>query len=654
MHERDLLPILLATLLLAPLLARWVGLRVAAHQRPVPGRGRDWMPSLPETPPIDGTPGGRFEASVRKLERWAVADLLPAATHGVVREVTAEGLAGRAGVAVEVATALLDEWRRRLRCRLRVTRGGELRHDFPATDIASAARTGWHAWPQRVALWVAAVLANVGATWWVVVGVLTGVASLTAVWRARDDMGRLQAAAVGIGAIVAVFLVSQLGAWAVQFFAWRRHPRMDVAARGPDGAVGRRLSRAPRTTRNGASLSDTTSSSGDSWLSGLSFDVDGEGCVFLLAAAAIAVVVAIVLGGLAVVGIWLRGLWHAARHLGEPARDIGPARWLREARRVADWERWVPTNDLAIRLVRALNRAFVGRPGDERIGPQVLGRAKAQQGRVSAAEISLDFALDPSEALSVGTRLMARLGGDIEVSDAGEIDFVLPPEALASAEVPLDNPDTEYLGDNPERPLRPERLAVNVPGLTRDHVDGAMRLAGGPYATVAVMAAALAGGRGDLPIQGLDLGLGAVFCVLAPGTLILAVAARQAVAEHARQGILRDVRRLAACAVKRAMEGRGTWLSASALAETLAKAVAALGLGWDQAALLREVEAMWTDLGMEPQLDGPNPGDAWSLRPLRDRRAALAALRADAAAGNRTATQAAATSVVFDSGGWNE
>ena len=401
-----------------------------------------------------------------------------------------------------------------------------------------------------------------------------------------------------------------------------------------------------------AAADGTTKPSKSSWTDGL-VDVsdlsalDGEGCIFVVGAAAVAFLLAAVLGGLAIVGVWLRGLWRAVQRLGEPVRDLGPAAWLRQAQATPLWEQWVPTNDLAIRLVRALGRTLQLRPADERIAGRVLGRAKAQGGRVAALEIALDNALDLGEAMSVATRLISRLGGDIEVSELGDLDFVLPPEALRSAGALPDAPELEYLHEGGGDGAQTRRLAVNLPGLTRDHVLGATRLAGGPLATMVAMVVVILGDHGDLPIRGLDLSLGALFCLLPPGTLILAAATRQAVAESAAQGLLRDVRRLTMHRVRKAPASADASINSEAIAAELWPEIAATKVGWTTLDLGREVDAALADLGLEPEFTGRSGRAHWPLRQWRQRVDSLQQLREGAATSE---TAADAEDVVFDSG----
>lgn len=644
MHERDLLPILLGTLVATPLLARWAGARTAHHLRAVPGQGRRWMPSLPEQQPDDGTPAARFDAAVRRAERRAVPLLLAEQSGETLTGIQAEVLAGKLDVPVAVARAMLDNWRRRMPCRLRVTQSGAMLHDFARGDLKGAVREAWDSLPQRMFLMFMSIMANLGATWWVIVGVLIGVASLTAVFRAPEMEAQIIAALKGVGALVSVFALSQLGAWLVRLVALRRFPRM---ARPEYRAKKKTKPVKPKKVRVEAAQEEAPEKESKSWLDGLDGlgSVDGEGCMGLILVVLVAILASAMIGGLVVVGIWLRGLWQVARQLGEPVRDLAPVVWLREAKSSAKWERWIPTNDLAMRLVRALRRTLSARPADERISGQVLARAKRQNGRVAAVEIALDLGLDVSTAISVGSRLIGRLGGDLEVSDAGDIDFIFESEMLDGASTAKQGLELEYLHAGPDEMAPLTHLPVNIPGLTLDHVDGAARLAGGPLATVAVMAATLLGGRGDLPIHGLDLSLGALFCVLAPGTLVLAAVTRQAVAESAAQGILRDIRRVA---VARAAEVLGQPvgnLDADAVCAALHPQIAELGLQWTLADVRTEVGNAWADLGIEPDLRGGSKNPRWSTAELRERQKSLEALRS----GTAVKRVAGSDEIVFDS-----
>ncbi len=658
MLESSLLPLLLVTAVATPVLARLAAWRLGRLIDARPGYARAHMPSLPVVPAEAATDrlAQRFEAAVRLAERRAVQHLTASAAAKVTVE--AGELATQLSIHVEVATALLADWRARLPCRVRVTRGGRLLHDFASADLKAAARDAWHAWPQRLLLWLAAILANLGALWWVVVGIAVGLVALREVLAAETDEARLGMAALGIGEFIGVYLAAQAGAWLVALMTATTGPKFAPKPEGgpprrmriggkPRPPQGRAASPPERTALKPQRKQSSQSSSGFNWgdLVPSSIDVDGEGCVFVLMIIAVLVLVSLVAGSLAVVVVWLIGLWRAVARLGEPERDLHPALWVARAEMASPWERWLPTNDLAVRLVRALGRQLQGRPGDEQLAYRVMARAKRQGGVVAALEIAMDEALDLREALDVGSRLVALHGGDLRVGDAGDIAFWFPPDAWHALTTEPEFVPLEYLG-HPEQLLRPKRLAVNVPGLNLDHLGGAMRLAGGPWMTLGVLAIVVLDQAAGIPVRGIDLSLTALFCALSPGTFVLAAVAMRTARQSARIGLLRDARRVTVHAVQRALAAGEATLDANLVVGQLTQATASLRGAFVADEYRREVEAMLADIGLEPSLRG-KLGNRWDLEEMQTRMAALDKLRAferlAQAPGN-------ADDIVFDSG----
>ncbi|MCO4763867.1 MAG: hypothetical protein KC502_20305, partial [Myxococcales bacterium] len=603
---------------------------------------RRWVPTLPDKPEATGSAARRFDAAVRRAERKAVKLLLQQTPHGAIRGVDADGLALTLGVPTEVAAALLDDWRGRLTCRLQVTRAGRLLHEFPRAAIRGAVSAGWHTWPQRVMLFGVAFIANVGATWWVIVGVASAVVSLGAVWVAEDDETRIVTAIVGILVLGLVFGLAQLGAYGVRMLLAAYRPKM-ASAPEPRSETAKSKGKV-KSGSTGGSSSGSSFDIGD--LSGVDFDAGG--CGFIILAICVAVLSTAVIGGLVVVFVWLRGLWRTAKRLGEPEVHQSPASWLRTARRMSALERWLPTNDLAMRMVRALGRCLEGRPADDRLAARIMARAGRQGGRVAVIEITLSELLSPDDALSLLARLVARHGGDFAVSDGGDIDAVFPPAALTNfgTTQPTDSgwPPSEYI--HRAKPKRLARLAVNLPGLTESHMFAATRLAGGPLVTLVAMLLGLLFAPAEMPAPAGEIGTLALFCLLVPGTLLLSVATRAAVAESARQGLLRDIRRLAIARVRAAVKQSGVVVSRS-LAVDLHTSLTAVTPDWDQAAVVSEIEAAWADVGIEPSLERGVTEGAWDVAPLADRLNALNLLRQSERA---LAPDGDADEIVFDSG----
>jgi hypothetical protein len=283
-----------------------------------------------------------------------------------------------------------------------------------------------------------------------------------------------------------------------------------------------------------------------------------------------------------------------------------------------------------MRIVRALRRTTAGAFADEALPGRILGLAAARNGRVGVIDLMLTEGLSPDAALSAGAHLSGRVGGELRVSEAGDIDFHFPDEALRgqAPERRTLRRQYEYLQLNGGEPLR--ALPVNLPGLTLDHVAGAARLAGGPLATVAGLYVATQLVEKTTRLSATEANLALVFCVLAPATMMLAAATRQAVATSARTGLLRDARRAALAAVQRALTGNVAWLDAARVAADAYQQMQLADPGLTLDDVQREVSVAMQDLGLPLHVD-PHAADTGrmplTLAPLRKRLASLQALR---------------------------
>lgn len=654
MDQHLLLLLVSATLVASPVLAVLSALLLRRHLRAVPGEGRRWIPALPERPQTTGRPARRFEAAVRKAEKQAVKHLLFTSREATIAGIEAGELAVQLGVPPEVTGALLDDWRARLPCRLRVTRGGRLLHDLPRSAVADAVTSGWHAWPQRLLLFGAAIIANIGATWWLIVGVVSSMVSLSLVWEAEDIENRIFAAIGGVITLSVIFGLAQFGALLVRGILALFRPRMALARRDSEGRATSDDDE-DRSEDGGPAMGSNARRSNNFDLSNIDLDSGGCGAVVLMVC--VAMLCTAVVGGLTIVFVWLRGLWRTARRFGEPEVHLSPAEWLGQARRASTLERWLPTNDLAVRMVRALNRALTGRPVDGGLSARILARARRQKGRIAAIEVALDEGLSPADALTVLARLIGRHGGDLQVSDTGEIDAVFD-DAVARGDASVISRRRrrlEYLPQLAKQPEDYDRAGVNLPGLTRDHLDAASRLAGGPLITLIAMLVGLVFAPGEMSAPAEELGLLALFCVLVPGTLMLTVATRAAVAETARQGVLRDVRHAAVRAVKQQLNAEAKDAAPPPLwpdyvAREIRASLRRLVPGWGQAEIQLEVEATWNDLGIGTQQAADTVAKRWEVRQLAARLDSLKTLRARPSRPHAVARSRATDDVViFDS-----
>ena len=534
---------------------------------------------------------------------------------------------------------VLARLRTRVPCRLQVTANGLLLHHFAVADIErlrSARRLGLG---RRLLWWLFALAANFGATWLIVVGLWTGFRTLAAMGD-PEGRGMLATAAQGLYFMVLLIALSIGAAYLVQVLVgpWRPDPKLAPALRdAPDDepdAQGK-----PTTSR--------TSRAVDRTILDIIEVAFRSGPVAILFLIVISLILALMAGGLFLAYLWARGLWRATAQLGEPERDVSPRRWILTARKSPVIDTFMPTNELAMRIVRALQRAFAGKNADEGLPQRILNLAAQLGGSVSVVDLILTQGLAPQEALNVGAQLCARAGGEVLVSHAGDVDFRFPPEALRDCQPARPPPQFEYLNLAREEPLYATPL--NVPGLTADHIAGAARLAGGPFATLVVLA--VAG-----PVWGLTSHLfgperfvAAGFCLLAPGTMMLAAAARALAGVSAHQGLLRDARRAALWQVEQGLAQQAVDVDPAAVAAKFLDRVDCADPSLTLEDVRFEVEVALSDLGLQlgAGKDGAAMGAAtMSLASLRVRLNSLQTLRRQA----HRPGPPAADAIVFDTG----
>lgn len=665
MTDGQLRNLLLTTLISTPLLARFAGLWAIRTLGVDPKRIAAWMPSLPARAQATGEPGARFERRVRACEAL-VLDALAQNSTGVEASVLATQLAQDPEVVAEILTRL----RAKIACKLQVTRLGRLLHDFQPADIAAEQRARLLAWPSRLVWFSLAVFANIGATWFVFVGIFAGLETLHEVWKVNSD-ARLLTAAEGLGAMVLVVALSLLAGPLVQLLVMPlgATPRLIKALRaaaqtGDDGSADtpepeieadqaltkaeRRKKQAQSVHAGGASSnpdSSQSSRSGSRWDVGNLGDIGdiGEGFPILLLIIVIGAILALLAGGLWLIVLWARGLWRAVARAGDPVRDLAPARWVRVARKLDKLEAFVPTNDLAMRLLRAFRPLLAKRSADEALSGRILALAAAQHGRVAVLDLVLSEGLAPEDALAIGAQLSGRLGGDLLVSAGGDIDFCFPNSvlpAVGSRSKPL--PEYAQLAANG----KVSGVPVNIPGITLEHVHSAARLAAGPYAMIAGLWIYTFFSEASARLSPWEVTLAGVFCILAPGTMALAAVTRQLAAESAKLGMLRDVRRAAVAEIAKTLAGQGEYIDLT----NLTNRAVALFAHADANLLSTDVERVIAgfidelDLNVaESRFEGRDARQSLAILPLRKRMESLALLRTHAA----PAPNAASDDVVF-------
>ena len=595
----------LLALVLSPFLAHIVGRLAYRAFRVAPGHARLVMPTLA---------AGGSAARLSAVEGRVLAALKDGASG-----VDPRALAARLSLDPTMVDAVFARMRDLIPCRLRVTASGRLLHDFAAQDVAKLRRQRALAWPRRAGLFLLMVLANGGATWPLFMSVAIGTLTLGEMCgksKSEEDM-----IAVGLTGLLLIALVVGLALG----IGWLFDKIMSPIAQGPyikDPPV--KPDKKPVKSRKTYRPSTATPDSSHTGR-GSSIPSPQGFLAFVVIAALIAIISAALVG----IVVWLRGLWRSLRKEDE---EVSPSEWVRN-RRPPDWlERFLPTNDLVMRTVRALGRLALGRPADPGILSRALARARERGGVVSSLDVMLQEGLDRDQAVAVTARIGAEWGAQMTALGAGDLLAELPQDALREAPKAQEIPGPECL-------LGTDGAPVNIPGLTAMHLSGLARLAAGSF-LAGVACAFYVGGRLDESLP-LWLGILLLFSViLAMGTAGLAAVARYAAKASAAAGVLRDVRRATFSAVRQALSTGANEVDAERLVSELKEQVRRVWPSLEESGIRAEVQVAIEDMGLSPNPAEPE-SSVFRLAPLRERMEEL---------GTRTFAQVDDDRVVFDTG----
>jgi len=642
------------------LLAHYVAQVVARSNSVGPGHVREVMPTIPVAPLVRRIPVRRWRNAVRRVEGRLVEHF-----QGGVAGATAEGLAGELGEDERVVAGALERMREEVDCRIRVTRSGTLLHDFEADQIAQLRRERAQSTPKKIFMFAVAAASNIGAIWPVLAVLFLAVTSLDAMTHFDDPVAW---GVYGIAVICVVFGSTLLLSLLV-------HVLMRPMTPGP--ALGPMESSEQLPNRGNDAYGTTGrshSSSGGIWFfgsGGHTSDGESGGGRGLGQAIIVIILIAIIVLCVITIYIWARGLWRAVLERDDRELDrTSPAFWVRTADVVDGFEKWVPTNDLVGRSVRALQRAYAHRrPVDGDLGPRTLARAKRRGGVVSALEVALEEGLDLSEATEVGAELCSIVGGEIVVGDAGELAFAFPDRVLAEidedaglqlpaqydvdsrAEVPDDEIDpeeadhlwSEYLAFDDDQPQKVRRrtsqptgtLPVNLVGLGWGHIQALDRLVAGTWIMAGMGSYLTLWGPppsldGYLkPFDDTILASAATFPYLATALLLLMAVGATCLSAtihytanaSAIHGVRRDARRAAFHVVDVALEEGRDQVEFDELTDAVVTAFTGSWPEMDRELVEAEVRGVLVDLEIGYDLDAApeDAGEAVDLQPLRER-----------------------------------
>jgi hypothetical protein len=631
------------TLAAAPLVAHaaawWV--RLALAPRGLSARPN--MPTLPVQDPDQGTPAARFDRGVERTLGVVLTSLLQQP-----QDIQGETLAATLGEDPELVRAALDRIRARVPCRMRVTAAGSLLYDFRTSDLQRFRQSRVLGWPARVLWLLLGLVVNVGAAWPLLASLVLGAATLERMLQAHDDQARVIAGLLGLAAILATFALDWLAGHAV---AWLIHPgwRTPKLLDAPtlDRAERKQIRKEARADRQQKREAEGKSTWGLGDLSAI--DIDGEGCAALPVILLVILLLAAIAGALLGLALWVRGLWRTLARP-EPSRlDVAPGVWVRDGRSLEQIAALVPTSDVATALLKALRHGMRRqRPGDKDLARRVLGRARHQQGAISALEVALHEGVDLDEALRIGARLAGLHGGEVHVTPAGELDFRFAPPTPGQDTAEVEPPPYEAM-PGPGVKLDEPGVRVNVPGLTASHLRAGDRLAGGTLVTAALLVMT----AHELATRGL-FKTGEVLDIALPllaATVFAVVGATRALVDWtAALGMRRDARRAAYDVLRRALADGHRQVEAQAVTADLFRSMRTSWARLQPAVLQAEVEQAWTDLdlGLDAAVLAKAPKlRAFDVRPLAARLQAIAADR------TRDTPRKSSETVVFDTG-WSD
>lgn len=576
--------------------AHGAGLVVTWLTRRRHARVSDTMPGLSVREQGDGRPAARFDRSVARVEGGVLKAALAAPTG-----LEATALATRLGAPREAVAAVLESIGARVPHKLRVTRSGRLLWDFDPAGLRRLRGLGGTGLLRRLGTFALAALANIGATWPLFATLVVAGATLASLEFGAGVETEVLVLQLALGLLlIGLVLGVSVG------LGWLLGLVTGPLVSGPDPAAPLSAD-APHEKDAGPGWTPPK------WLKDLGDLAGGVlGDVRDIRAVLVLVVVALfaaaVLGAFAGLVAWVAGLWRAARERRDLFDQIAPGRWVREGRQPGAFASLLPTSDVAMRLLGAVGHAVAARrPVDGQLRERVLARAMRQGGRIAALQIALQEGFDLEEAVAVGARICADAEGEIVVSEAGDLAFLLPRTSLPQAALALASAPMEALIRGPDGAWTSATGAgvpVNVPGLTRGHLLASRRLAagtlllgGGALFTFLAMA-------GELGVPGWVTPL----AIALVGALVWSVAAlmgagRYAARLYGRLGLLRDVRRATCAALVLALKRKQPWLDSEALAASLTTAARS---AWPQIAAAdvgAEVDRTLSGLGVELSLE---------------------------------------------------
>lgn len=607
-----------ALAVLAPVLAHVAGWLTVRRMGRVRANIADTLPGLATHESGDGSAtdaARRFDGAVDQTFDLLAKRLLAGATN-----VRARGLAAELDLPMPVVSTALDQLTDSVPYTMRVMDSGELAYEFAPGATGSIKGRTLLRWPARVAWFVTACVANFGSMWPSVFITVTCALTFSSV----SMTGRLEGALYGsvfaiLGGLLVYWVLTRLARWVST-------PMIATPDPGaPHGQESLELQEA-EVERQSDELGSFRARSGvrgvwkiyKSMVRGL-FRGRGDkrGAVVIVA---IATLLALLALAFVSASSWVGSLWKILSGRLPRLPEMAPGAWVEVPQPVGSPFLEL-SDELALTLMSAVRRLLLDRrPRDEALAARVAARAARQGGRVSGLDLILHEGFDEAEAITIAARVTGQVGGQITVSEAGDVDCVFEPPVGANLNVPPAPLEAIELRGKIVH-ARSEAIPVNVPGVNRYRLDAALNMATGATLTAVSV--------GLLAPEGL---LGAVFfgatSAVALSTWALVGASLYGARESARAGLLRDARR-GALALLRIHLARAPNLVPRAVFSSLVQTLDELDPANGPQMVWAEIDLALSDAGVELSLDGASDGElAYDLGPLRARLQSLKDLRA--------------------------
>ncbi|MAM02020.1 MAG: hypothetical protein CMH51_00495 [Myxococcales bacterium] len=617
--------------LLGPIVAHIAGWLTVRRMRRVRAHIADTIPGLTAYETGDGTDldaARRFDRAVD-----ATFDRLASRFVSGAKDVRARPLAAELDLPIPVVATALDQLSDVAPYIMRVMDSGEIAYEFPPGATSSLKGRTLLRWPARVGWFLTAFVANFGSMWPAVYIGVAALGTFAELWSA----GVLNAAyEANVYAAALTLPAGLLAYWLLTLLSqWLTTPLLATPTPGPPHAHLEREREAAEEEELFEEIGVFRARSGVQgvWkgykkaIHMFSGNRKGRRGGHPLAYVLLTVLAFVALAVVSAVS-WIGGIRNILSGRLPHLPEVSPGAWAREPQPVGS--AFLELGDeLALTLMSAVRRLILERrPRDEDLARRVVALAARQGGRVSGLDLTFQEGFSEAEAITVAARVTGQVGGQIEVSEAGDVDCVFETPHGADLEVPLAPLEAIELRGERAEPISAGfhvRVPVNVPGLNRYLLEASLNLATG--AALAAIAAGVL-----VPAGVVGAAVFGVASAVALSTWALVGAARYGVRESVRAGLLRDARRGALAILRTHLEGSSNRMPRQALSG-LVEAID--GLDPDNGATMvwAEVDLALSDVGVELALGGDDEGEglAYDLLPLRERLQSLEALRGQTA-----------------------